>query len=302
MATIAIGGASGLIGTALTDHLRERGDTVLRLVRGPAVQPDEVGWNPEQEELHLAPCGEVDVFVNLAGATVARHWTARRRQLILSSRVKSTRTLARAAAQLGPRVALINASAVGYYGDRGREPLTEDSAPGSDWLADVVQQWEQATNEASAAGNRVALARTGLVLARSGGALGPLLPLLKLGLAAPLGPGSQIWPWISLVDEVRAFSWLIDQPIVGPVNLASPATSSNAELIRAVARAMGRPCLPIGVPVWVMRLVVGEFAERIVDSQNQLPQVLRESGFRFEHQTLDEVAGWLADREDHNVN
>ncbi|MGB3955378.1 MAG: TIGR01777 family oxidoreductase [Brooklawnia sp.] len=302
MATIAIGGASGLIGTALTAYLRGRGDTVLRLVRGPAVQPDEVGWNPEQEELHHEPCGEVDVFVNLAGANVARHWTVRRKQLILSSRVRSTRTLARAAATLGPHVALVNASGVGYYGDRGREPLTEHSRPGSDWLADVVQQWEQATSEAARAGNRVALARTGLVLSRTGGALGPLMPLLKLGLGAPLGPGSQIWPWIGLVDEVRALTWLIDHPIEGPVNLASPATSTNREVIRAVAHAMGRPVLPIGAPVWLMRLVVGQFAERIVDSQNQVPQVLLESGFAFEQQTVDEVASWLADREDSKVS
>ena len=125
MATIAVGGASGLIGTALVRHLRDRGDTVLRLVRGAAVQPDEVGWNPAKDEIHLEPCAEVDTLVNLSGAPVSRRWTAWRKRQILLSRVRCTRTLARAATELGPHVALVNASAVGYYGDRGDEVLTE---------------------------------------------------------------------------------------------------------------------------------------------------------------------------------
>lgn len=298
MATIAVSGASGLIGAALVRHLRDRGDTVLRLVRGAAVQPDEVGWNPAKDEIHLEPCAEVDALVNLSGAPINRHWTAWRKRQILLSRVRSTRTLARAATELGPHVVLVNASAVGYYGDRGRERLTEASAPGADWLADLVQQWEQATSEASTAGNRVALARTGLVMTPNGGALAPLMPLLKLGVASPLGPGNQIWPWISLPDEVRALSWLIDHPIVGPVNLASPATTTNAELIRALAHAMGRTTLPIAVPVWAMRLVVGEFAARAADSQDQVPQVLLDSGFEFEQPTLDELTSWFVAKED----
>lgn len=298
MATIAVGGASGLIGTALVRHLRDRGDTVLRLVRGAAVQPDEVGWNPAKDEVHLEPCAEVDTLVNLSGAPISHRWTAWRKRQILLSRVRCTRTLARAATELGPHVALVSASAVGYYGDRGRERLTESSPPGSDWLADVVQQWEQATSEASEAGNRVALARTGLVVTPSGGALAPLMPLLKLGVASPLGSGNQIWPWISLPDEVRAFTWLIDHPIAGPVNLAAPVTTTNAELIRALAHAMRRTTFPIAVPVWAMRLVVGEFADRAVDSQDQVPQVLLDSGFEFEHRTLDELVAWFVAKED----
>ena len=128
--------------------------------------------------------------------------------------------------------------------------------------------------------------------------LAPLMPLLKLGVASPLGSGNQIWPWISLPDEVRAFTWLIDHPIAGPVNLAAPVTTTNAELIRALAHAMRRTTFPISVPVWAMRLVVGEFAERAVDSQDQVPQVLLDSGFEFEHRTLDELAAWFVAKED----
>lgn len=292
MATIVVSGASGLIGTALVAQLRDRGDTVLRLVRKAAVQPDEVGWNPQDEELNIAACQSADAIVNLSGAPIARRWSPRYKRLLLNSRVRATRTLARAAAQLGPQVSLINASAVGYYGDRGAEPLTETSSPGDDFLAGLVQQWEAATDEAATSGNRVALARTGLVLATEGGALAPLLPLLRFGLAGPLGPGTQYWPWISLVDEVRALIWLIDQQIDGPVNLTSPAADTHAEVLRAIAKGLGRPAV-LGVPSWALRLALGEATEMVIASQLQRPEVLLESGFVFEHPTLDELVAWL---------
>lgn len=297
MATIAISGASGMIGTPLVDHLRERGDTVLRLVRRAAVQPDEVGWDPTKGELNLGPCSEVDAFVNLSGARMMRRWTRSHKQEFLDSRVNATATLARAAVELGPHVVLVNASAVGYYGDRGSEPLTETSDPGTGFIVDLVQQWEAATTAASEAGNRVALARTGLVIAGRGGALGPMMPLLKLGLGGPLGPGDQIWPWISMVDEVRALAWLIDQPIAGPVNLASPATTTHRELIQAVAKIMGRKAW-LGVPRWALRLVLGELADLIVQSQHQVPEVLLGSGFTFRHPTLELLVKWLVAEEE----
>lgn len=292
MATIAIGGASGLIGTALTTRLRARGDTVLRLVRKAAVHPDECGWDPARGEINLTACARVDAIVNLSGAPIGRRWTPAYRRELLSSRVDSTRTLARAAAELGPQVALISGSAVGFYGDRGTEPLTESSAPGNDFLADLVVQWEDATRPASEAGNRVALARTGLVMSPEGGALGPMWPLLKRGLAGPLGPGDQIWPWISLVDEVRALIWLIDEQIAGPVNLAAPASDTHAEIVRAIASGMGRGA-PLAVPTGVLRLALGGLADSITASQHQQPTVLLDSGFTFEHATLDKLVDWL---------
>lgn len=292
MATIAVSGASGLIGTALVDHLRDRGDTVLRLVRKAAVQPDEVGWDPSRQELNLEPCAGVDVIVNLSGAPMTRRWTRSYKRELIDSRVNSTLTLARAAAELGPHVVLVNASAVGYYGDRGTEPLTESSPPGTGFVAEIVQQWEAATAAASQAGNRVALARTGLVISGRGGALGPMLPLLKLGLGGPLGPGDQIWPWISLVDEVRAFTWLIDQPIAGPVNLASPALTTHKELVRAIAGIIGRKAW-LGVPTWTLRAALGGLSELVVQSQNQVPEVLLDSGFTFKHATIGQLVAWL---------
>lgn len=292
MATIVVSGASGLIGTALVSRLRERGDTVLRLVRKAAVQPDEVGWDPQHDELHIAACRETDAIVNLSGAPIAARWSPRYQRLLVNSRVRATRTLARAAAELGPQVALVNASAVGFYGDRGAEPLTEDSGPGSDFLAGLVQQWEAATDEAAANGNRVALARTGLVIAPAGGALGPLLPLLKLGLGGPLGPGTQYWPWISLNDEVRALIWLIDHQISGPVNLSSPAANTHAEVVRAIAKALGRPAV-LGVPSWTLKAALGELAEVLVASQLQRPEVLLAAGFVFEQPGLADLVAWL---------
>lgn len=292
MATIAISGASGLIGTALVSLLRERGDTVLRLVRKAAVQPDEVGWDPTKGEIHLDACDQVTAIVNLSGASLGRRWTQTYRAKLVESRVASTRTLARAAAELGPQVTLVNASAVGFYGDQGRTPLTEASPAGDDFLADLVAQWERATTAASEAGNRVVLARTGLVIAPAGGALGPMLPLLRAGLGGPLGPGDQIWPWISLRDEVRAFTWLIDHPIAGPVNLAAPATNTHAELVQAVAAGLGRRAR-LGVPGWALRLGLGGLAEAIMASQNQVPEVLLGAGFQFEQPTLVELVSWL---------
>ncbi len=297
MATIAVSGASGLIGSALVALLRDYGHDVLRLVRQAAVQPDEIGWDPARGEVHLAACSGVDVIVNLSGAPIGRRWTEHYRDELLTSRLNATRTLAAAVADLGPEVALINASAVGYYGDRGREPLTEDSPPGTGFLAELVQQWENATAVASEAGNRVALARTGLVVSNRGGALGPLMPILRAGLAGPLGRGDQIWPWISLRDEVRALAWLAEHEIWGPVNLASPATTTNGDLIKAIADGIGRPAV-LRVPTPALRAALGGLATDVLASQNEIPKVLLDSGFAFKQRTLDDLVTWLVAEED----
>ena len=297
MATIAVSGSSGLIGSALVTLLRDEGHDVLRLVRQAAVELDEVGWDPARGEINLPACSGVDAFVNLSGAPLARRWTDRYREELVSSRLNATRLLARCAVELGPQVTLINASAVGFYGDRGREPLTEDSPPGTGFLADLVQKWEAATDSARDAGSRVVLVRTGLVLSNRGGALGPVMPMLRAGLGGPLGTGEQIWPWISLRDEVRAIAWLIDSEISGPVNLASPATTTNGELIRAIADGLGRPAR-LRVPTAALRLAMGDLATDIVASQNEIPKVLLEGGFTFKQGTLDELVSWLVAEED----
>lgn len=296
MATIAVSGSSGLIGSALVALLREYGHDVLRLVRKAAVQPDEVGWDPARGEIHLEACAGVTAIVNLSGAPISRRWNDRYREELLTSRLDATHTLATAAATLGPEVALINASAVGYYGDRGREPLTEDSPPGTGFLAELVQKWEAATTVAAEAGNRVVLARTGLVISNRGGALGPLMPMLRAGIAGPLGSGEQIWPWISLRDEVRALAWTIEDELSGPVNLASPATTTNGELIKAIADGIGRPAV-LRVPKPALRAALGGLAGDVLASQNQIPKVLLDSGFTFKQRTLDDLVTWLVAEE-----
>jgi uncharacterized protein (TIGR01777 family) len=188
---------------------------------------------------------------------------------------------------------LVSGSAVGFYGSRGEEGLTERSDAGRGFLATVVRDWEAETEPAAQAGIRVVLARTGLVLSRQGGALGRMLPLLRLGVAGPLGDGRQWWPWITLDDEVAALLFLLGGNLSGPVNLAAPNPVRNRELMAALGRALHRPVL-LPVPAIVLRLVLGGFAEEVLSSQRVLPRRLLDAGFRFRHSTVDDAARWVA--------
>ena len=192
----------------------------------------------------------------------------------------------------GAPTVLLQASAVGYYGDRGDEVLTETSAPGDDFLARVVQAWEESTTPAEAAGIRVAHLRSGIVMARNGGSFGRLLPLIRLGLGGPLGPGRNVWSWITLVDHVRAVEHLLTADVSGPVNLTSPDPARQREIIAGVARAAHRPAV-VRVPRFALRAVLGEFAGDVLSSQRALPTVLAASGFRHTHADLDSAAAWL---------
>lgn len=302
-------GASGLIGTALVAQLRSSGHEVLRLVRRPAAAPDEVSWDPDAGSVDpgsvdpaSAASGRVDLdrlqgvtaAVHLAGAGVGDHrWTEAYRATIRDSRVRGTRTLAQALAALDPRPqVLVSASAVGFYGSRGDEVLTEESSGGTGFLADVVRDWEAATAPAAEAGIRVVHARTGLVLSRRGGALGQLLPLLRLGLGGRLGNGRQWWPWITLPDEVAALEFLLGSRLAGPVNLSAPNPLRNAELTAVLARAVHRPAI-LPVPAAALRIALGEFAGDVLASQRMLPERLLQEGFRFTHPTLEDAAAWL---------
>jgi uncharacterized protein (TIGR01777 family) len=295
---VAIAGSSGLIGGALRRHLRDRGDDVVRLVRRPAAAPDEVRWDPESGRLPLGALDGVDAIVNLAGVGIGdRRWTPAHKRAVERSRVDSTGTIARALAAVkagtGRGIRFVNASAVGIYGDRGDEVLTETTDPGDDFLAQVVCRWEAATQPAVEAGVPVALVRSGLVVASSGGAFAPLLLATKLGLGGPLGSGRQWWPWITLVDEVRAIAYLVDRPdLSGAFNAAAPDGRRQVELARALASAMHRPAL-VPVPRLALRVVIGEFGDRILDSQRVQPRRLLESGFDFEHPDLDSGVSWV---------
>jgi uncharacterized protein (TIGR01777 family) len=291
---IAVTGSTGLIGTALVTHLHAAGHDVVRLVRRAPRAADEVAWDPDTGAVDLNGLAGVDGAVHLAGAGVGDHrWTDAYKNTIVSSRVNSTRTLVDALARLDPvpRV-LVSGSAVGYYGDRGDESLTEESGPGTGFVSDVVKEWEAAAAPAQDAGIRVVLARTGIVMSPHGGALAQLLPLARLGLAGPLGSGRQWWPWITLDDEVRALAFLLEKDVEGPVNLGSPQPRRNIEAIRAIAHALHRPAL-VPAPAFALRLLLGEFASDVLASQRMLPAKLLEAGFGFHHQNVDQAAAWV---------
>jgi hypothetical protein len=295
---VAVAGSSGLIGGALRRHLQARGDEIVRLVRRPAGAPDEVRWDPASGQLPPDALDGVDAVVNLAGVGIGDHrWNTEHKIAIERSRVDSTRTIARALADVkrrtGRDIRLVNASAVGIYGDRGDELLTEDSPPGEDFLARLVVRWEAATQPAVEAGVAVALVRSGLVMAPRGGAFGPLLLMTKLGLGGPLGSGRQWWPWITLQDEVRVITHLIDHAdLHGPFNAAAPEPRRQRDIAQALAADAHRPAL-MPAPRLALRLAIGEFADRILDSQRVEPQRLLQSGFSFEHPDLAAAVRWV---------
>ncbi|GAA6525799.1 TIGR01777 family oxidoreductase [Intrasporangium sp. DVR] len=297
---VAITGSSGLIGGALRRHLVARGDDVVRLVRRRPVAADEVDWDPARGRIGSSALAGVDTVVNLAGAGVGdRRWDEDYKRVILSSRLEATTTIALAVAaehdRSGRAVRLINASAVGYYGDRGDEVLTEHSGAGRDFLASVVVQWEEATRAAQSRAP-VAMIRTGLVMARDGGAFERLLLLARLGLGGPLGSGREWWPWITLADTVRAVTHLIDHAdLSGPFNLAAPGEARQREIAQAFGRALRRPAL-VPAPRVALRAVVGEFADSILASQRVHPKRLVETGFEFEHPDLDSAVSWTLRR------
>ena len=293
MARIAVTGSSGLIGTALVAALKDRGDEVVRLVRRPPGSADEVQWDPSSRHLDPSVLDGVDGLVNLASAGPGdRRWTATYKREILASRVNSTHATATAVAQAKHPVRLVCASATGYYGERGDEPLTEESGPGSTFFTDVVAAWEAAAAPAVASGASVAHCRSGIILAEDG-PMSRLLTLARCGLAGPMAGGRMYWSWITLADEVGAILHLLDRPeITGPVNLVSPEPVHQRDLVAALAKAMHRPSL-FPAPGFGVHMVVGEFAGEILSSKRIVGDVLRDSGYPFAHPDLDSAIRWL---------
>lgn len=290
---VVVAGSSGFIGGALLPLLRESGHEVQRLVRRTARSSDEITWDPDSGELALHALDGVDAVVNLTGVNPgSRPLTPARKRLVLSSRLRPTRLLAARLSDLddGPRVWL-QASGIGAYGSRGDDVLDEAEPYGDTFFAHVVQQWEAATAPAQAAGVRVVHLRTGIVLGPGGGALGKLLPVLRLGLGGRLGSGRQFWPWISLLDEVRAMEHLLAADVHGPVNLVTEPRR-NAEVVAALARAMHRPAR-VPVPAWALRLALGDFSSEVLGSIRATPKALAASGFVPAHADLDEAARWV---------
>ena len=295
---IVVGGSSGFIGTALVDRLRAAGHDIVRLVRRDSAAPDEVTWRPSVAPLDPSTVDGADAVVNLAGVGVGTHrWNAAFKALIRASRVNSTETLAAAvaAAEAPPRV-LLNASAVGFYGDTGDREVDESGPAGDGYFPDVCRAWEAATEAAEVAGIRVAHLRTGLVLGPGGGLLKPLLPLYRFGLGGPLGNGRQWMPWISLADEVAAIEFLLTaDAVTGAVNLTGPAPVTNREFARTLGRVLHRPAV-LPVPAFALRIAVGEFGAEAVRSQRVLPAVLAGAGYRFQHADLESALRWSLTR------
>jgi uncharacterized protein len=287
---VAISGASGLIGTALSRSLQDDGHEVRRLVRTDSEDPAAIRWDPRSGSIDAAALDGVDAVVHLAGAGIGdKRWTAARKRLIRESRTKGTDLLARTLAGLDrPPKVLVSASGVHAYGDGGDEVLTETSPRGEGFLAGVVEAWEQATEPAGAAGIRTAFARSGLVLSRRGGGLVPMLRLFRLGLGGRLGSGRQWMSWISLTDEVGALRFLLDEDgVSGPVNLTSPNPVTNRDFTAALGRALHRPTL-LPVPRLGPRLVLGELADELLFCSLRVkPTVLAAAGYRYRHPELD---------------
>lgn len=288
---IAITGSSGLIGTALIAAIEERGDTAIRIVRSKA-GPNDVAWDINAGTIEAAELEGVDAVVHLAGEGIGeKRWTDEHKNNVRQSRIRGTTLIAKTIAELGekPKV-FVSASGMSYYGDRGDELLTESSSRGSLFLTDVTVEWEAAAQPAVDAGIRTAFLRTSIVLSADGGALKEQLPFFKLGIGGRIGDGSQYWSWISITDQVRAILHIIDGDLAGPVNLSAPNPSTNAEFTKALGEALGRPTL-LPTPTFAVNIRLGKEAakELLFASTRVIPQALLDSGFVFEHPTIDEA-------------
>jgi hypothetical protein len=287
---VLMSGASGLIGRELTSLLRTRGHEVHSLVRGAAASDGDVSWQPGVA-LNPALLAGIDAIVHLAGKSVATLWTEKAKAEILQSRVEGTSTIATAAAQAfatdGKPRALLCSSAVGYYGSRGDEELSEESEAGLGFLAEVCRKWEEAALPAAMAGVRVAQLRTSLVLDAKGGALAKMLPAFRFGVGGKLGSGRQWWSWVSLADTARAYVFALEnEHLHGALNLAAPGVVTNAEFTRTLGRVLHRPTL-LGIPAFALRAVAGEMAEEmLLASQRVVARRLLEAGFHFEDEEL----------------
>ncbi|MFI0795478.1 TIGR01777 family oxidoreductase [Micromonospora rubida] len=287
---ILMAGTSGFLGTRLVDRLKADGHQITRLVRRPARTPDERRWNPSAAQLDPAVVADADAVVNLAGAGVGdKRWNDEYRRLIRSSRVDTTTTLAITIAGMPtadrPAV-LLNASAVGWYGNTGDRVVEEDAPAGEGFLADVCRVWEAATRPAEDAGVRVIRLRTGLPLHRDGGLLKPQLLPFRLGVAGRLGSGRQWLPWISMADWLRVAQFLLERDdVAGPVNGVGPAPVTNAEFTRELARQLHRPAV-VPIPALALKVALGGFAQEALTSARVLPGVLTRAGFAYRHPDL----------------
>lgn len=292
---ITVTGATGLIGSKLVARLKDRGDEVTVLTRDPdrAAQTlgvDAAAWRPTEAPAPVERLAGRDGVVHLAGEAIAQRWNAAVKQRIRDSRVAGTRNLVAGLRASEPRPAvLVCGSAVGYYGARGDEPIDESASPGRDFVAEVVQAWEQEADAAATPGMRVVKLRTGVVLDASGGALAKMLPPFKAGIGGPVAGGRQYVPWVHVDDVVGiVVAALDDARWSGPVNATAPDPATNRELSKALGRALGRPAVA-PVPGAALKLLYGEMAEIVTTGQRAVPARALALGYSFSHPDLDEA-------------
>ena len=288
---ILLTGGTGLIGTALTHKLRDRGDTVGYFVRGQSpARPDDVPWNPATGEMQLDRVDGVDAIVNLAGASIGGgRWSEKRKRELIESRVNLTRNLIGNLARLRkPPHTFVSASAVGYYGSRGDEVLTEQSAPGDDFLATVSRDWEVEAMKGEQLGARVAITRFGVALSKNGGALAQMLFPFRIGVGGRLGSGKQWLAWVALDDLASAIMTVLDNPSLrGPMNVVSPNPVRNLEFTKTLGKVLHRPTI-FPVPAFILKTILGEMGEALLlSSQRAIPERLTRAGFKFESPDLE---------------
>jgi uncharacterized protein len=294
---VVIAGSSGMIGTELVSALRRDDHEVIRLVRRPSSAPDERTWDPPAGKIQDGALDGADAVINLCGAAITLNRLSNaRKQVITDSRIEPTEVLAAAIAEHDIPL-LINASAVGYYGDTGGRVVDETTPAGQGFLSKMCQEWESATKPAADSGARVAMLRTGLVLSKEGGLLGPLRFLFTFMLGGRIGDGRQYMPWIHHTDQIAAVLHILNtESVRGPVNVTAPNPVTNAEFTRAFSKAVGRPA-PWVAPKFALRLALGELAdEGALASQHVIPKALQDSGFTFSYNTVDEALGSVAKR------
>ena len=289
---VLVSGSHGLVGRALIKSLLNRGETVSRLVREAPAGSNDIEWHPNQDQIYAGRLNGFDAVVHLAGESIATgRWSSEKKTRIRESRIKGTQLLSGALAQAShpPRV-FVSASAIGFYGNRGDEVLTEQSAAGNDFLAGVCKEWEQSAELAAEKGIRLVKARFGIILDKEGRALAKMLPPLRIGIGGRIGDGKQWRSWIALADGVGALELVIEnQALAGPVNFVAPNPVTNATFTSALGRVLGRPTF-LPVPAFGARLAFGEMADALLlSSQRVEPKRLNETGFRFRYSNLNDA-------------